>query len=314
MTGELMEPIEAAILRTVLYADVFNFPLTAAELHHFLIHDRPITLTEIESALRESSVLQSHLEQHGAYWVMAGRGDLLAVRGAREAASGRLWPLAQHYGTWLARLPFVRMVALTGALSVRNAAHGDDDLDYLLITAAGRVWTARACAILLVRWARLRGAQVCPNYVLAETALVQQGQDIFLAHEVVQMVPLFGEAHYRAFRHANDWTAQQMPNALGAFYTEADQSLVGVWAAVKRLLEGLLAGRVGDSLERWEHQRKQRRFAQDVKKPHSAAQLDTEHVKGHFDDHGHPVLRRYAERLRELGLEAQVLVERQTPS
>ncbi len=307
-----MQPIEAAILRTVLYADVFNFPLTTAELHHFLIHDHPVALTEIESALRESSALKTHLEQHGAYWVMTGRRDLLAMREAREAASERLWPLAQHYSVWLARLPFVRMVALTGALSVRNAAHGDDDLDYLLITAAGRVWLARAGAIALVRLARLWGAQVCPNYVLSETALVQHGRDIFLAHEVVQMVPLFGEAYYGAFRQANGWTAQQMPNALGAFYAEADQPLGGVWAAVKRMLEWLLAGRVGDSLERWEQQRKQRRFAREMQTLHSAAQLDAEHVKGHFNDHGHPVLRRYAERLRELGLDAHVALERQT--
>ena len=38
--------------------------------------------------------------------------------------------------------------------------------------------------------------------------------------------------------------------------------------------------------------------------PHSAAQLDDQHVKGHFNDHGHPVMQQYHERLRAYDLEA----------
>ena len=39
-----MTRIEEAILRTVIYADIFNFPLTRAELHHYLIADTPVSL------------------------------------------------------------------------------------------------------------------------------------------------------------------------------------------------------------------------------------------------------------------------------
>ncbi|MFN8450301.1 MAG: hypothetical protein U0521_17370 [Anaerolineae bacterium] len=50
------------------------------------------------------------------------------------ARRARLWRAA--------RLPPVRMVALTGALVVRNASDNDDDLDYVLVTRRG-AWIAR---------------------------------------------------------------------------------------------------------------------------------------------------------------------------
>ena len=56
-----MDSIEAAILRTVLYADVFNFPMTPEEIHHFLIYDRKANFEEVKEAL--TRYLQSALKE-----------------------------------------------------------------------------------------------------------------------------------------------------------------------------------------------------------------------------------------------------------
>jgi hypothetical protein len=300
-----MDSLEAAILRTVLYADVFDFPMTPEEIHHFLIADRRISLEEVQHALGTSRWLSEMVEQIDRYLVYIGRAELIPVRLARERASQKLWPVAVRYGNWLARLPFVRMVALTGALAMRNVADDDDDLDYIVVTTPGRVWIARAFAIVLVRLARLRGVEICPNYVLAETALQQERQNIFLAHEVVQMVPLYGYELYRRFRAANVWVDRSLPNARDTFYSEPERPASRLWRWVKLALEILLGGTVGDWLERWEYHRKLQRFAPEMQKPHSSARLDETQIKGHFDDHGHPALQQYFKRLREYGLDNQ---------
>jgi hypothetical protein len=298
-----MNPIEAAILRTVLYADLFNFPLTIPEIHHFLIHNTTLKLDQIKQCMEYSDTLRPLLRIIDGYVVYGERDELVNIRQQREMSSRKLWPVAVRYGTWLARLPFVRMVALTGALAMHNAAGDDDDLDYILVTAQHRVWLARAFSIVLVRLARLQGTQICPNYVLAESALVQEKHDIFIAHEVVQMVPLYGYDLYDCFRSKNAWVAQQLPNANGAFYQEVEVSLSKSWQLGKNLIERLLAGGMGNWLEKWEYRRKLRRFAPEMQKPHSSAKLDDNHVKGHFNDHGHPVLQRFYQRLEEYGLE-----------
>lgn len=301
-----MHPLEAAILRTVLYADVFDFPMHLEEIHHFLIHDAPVSTAELAQTLNTSLFLKQKLDIVESYIVYKGREQIIQTRLKREAASKHLLPLADRWGRWLAALPFVRMVALTGALAVRNAADDDDDLDYILVTAPHRVWLARAFAIVVVRIGRLRGVKICPNYVLSETSLAQTRRDIFLAHEVAQMVPLYGLDYYRLFREANQWVYQQLPNALDPFFDEAEVKLKSA-TAIKKLLEVVCSGSLGNWLEQWEYKRKLRRFATDLKTPNSAAQVDNTQVKGHFNDHGHPVLRKYEQRLRECGLNEELL-------
>ncbi len=294
-----MPGLEDAILRTVLYGDVFSFPMSAREIHHFLISNRPCTPHDVEQALRDSALLADTLVHEGGWVALAGRAELFALRAQREAASEQLMGAARRYGRWLGRLPFVRMVAITGALSMRNAAGDHDDLDYVLVTARGRVWLARAFAIVIVRLGRMRGAVVCPNYVLAETALAQQRQDLYIAHEIAQMTPLYGRAIYDQMRALNGWAEAYLPNARAPFHAEAECQPGRLFGTLKRLAEWLLGGRLGDALEHWESKRKVRRFQPQMAESQHDALLDTEHVKGHFRDHGQRVLHEYTLRVRE---------------
>jgi hypothetical protein len=296
-------PTEEAVLRTLLYADVFNFPMTLPEIHHFLIADAPVPLEQIAHALTHSDILREAVAFSNGYYFCTGRDKLVAIRAVREQASAALWEQAMCYGLWLARLPFVRMVALTGALAMRNAASPTDDLDYVIVTAPGRVWLARGFAVLLVKLVKLRGVVLCPNYVLSFTAMEQERRDLFIAHEVAQMVPIYGEPIYDALRARNRWVLRHMPNTESAFRAAVSGKIGRGWGIVKQALELLLGGALGSHLEAWEQRRKQRKLAPALQTPHHAARLDAEQVKGHFRDHGHPVLGQYHDRLRQHHLE-----------
>lgn len=302
MNEPVLEPLEVAILRTLLYADVFKFPMTVREIHHFLIHDQPVSLSEVEHTLATSSSLGACLYRHNGYVAIAGRDDLIAVRDARERIARQLWPRAVRYGRWLAWLPFVRMVALTGALAVRNAPAEDDDFDYLIVAAPDRVWTARAFTVLLVRLVRLFGTEICPNYVVAEGALTQERQNVFIAHEIAQIVPLYRAQVFDQVRDVNRWMDRYLPNARQPFYDESTERIGLLGRIVKRTLETLLGGWLGDKLEQWEYHRKLRRFAPAIQMDGSAAQLDAQRVKGHFEDHGQHVLAQFQERLQRRGI------------
>ena len=290
-----------AILRTLLYADVFGFPLTETEIHHFLI-GISASLEEVKDTLHHSACLTENVECISGYYIIRGRAELVSQRLARNEASLCLWDSARRYGVWMAHLPFVRMVALTGALAMRNANDTNDDIDYLLVTKSGRVWTARACSIVLVRLTWLWGVKLCPNYVLAESALVQDKQNVFMAHELAQMVPLAGHTLYHAMRTVNLWTFDLLPNAEAQFYAEPDNAPRGVGLAVQRLCEFLLGGPLGNAFEQWEQHRKLRKFAPQASQVGSAAQLDEQHIKGHFNDYGGPALTAYQERLERYNL------------
>lgn len=289
-------PPDEAILRTLLYADIFDYPLTPHEIHYYLI-ETAAPLEAVQARLNTSPWLRAHTDSRQGYVTLRDRPDLAALREARRQSSAALWPAARRWGAALGALPFVRLVAVTGALAVDNAPAGDD-IDYLIVTTPGRVWLARALAVLLVRLARLGGVGLCPNYVLAETALAQQRRDLFVAHDLVQMVPLAGLGVYADLRAANGWAAAYLPQAERPLRAEPDLAPRGLRRTAQRALEWLLGGRLGDALEAWECRRKLARFAPATRRTHAAAELDAERVKGHFDDHGHPILQRFEARVR----------------
>jgi hypothetical protein len=294
----LAEPAvaEVAILRALVYADVFNYPLTVEEIQRYGEGER-LALPEVGWLLESSDWLTEQVRNVGEFYVLKGRETLVDGRVRRAKASARLWQAALWYGRVMACLPFVRMVAVTGALAMNNA-QAADDIDYLLVTAPGRVWLARACSIVVVRAARLVGVQLCPNYLLASTALGQDRRDLFIAHELAQMTPLTGRALYWEMRAANSWADEFLPNATTLPRFELDVTPGAGGRALQSFLEWLLGGDVADRLEHWEQQRKTQRFEAELKKPGSAARLDEQHIQGHFNDYGHRTLATYQERCK----------------
>ena len=287
---------EAAILRTLLYADIFDYPLTPAEIHHYLM-DTPAAPEAVQSALETSPWLAARLTRVNGYFALADRAALGDLRDERQRRAAALWPYARRWARLTGCLPFVRMVGVTGALAVSNSPP-DDDIDFLIVTAPGRVWLTRALAVGLVYLARLLDHVVlCPNYVLSHDALAQDGRDLCAAHDLAQMAPLVGHDVYAEMRAANPWSLRYLPHATRPLRSEPDLAPRDLLRWLKRLGEWLLSGPLGDALENWERERKMRKFAAAAQRPDSAARLDADHVKGHFDDHTRLILQRFEERV-----------------
>ena len=296
--------LERAILRTLLYADIFDYPLTAEEISHWAIGMR-VTPAEVAECLAASQWLAERVECADDRFSVCGRAGLAAVRAARARAAARLWPLARRYARLLGHLPFVRMVAVTGALALDNADE-KADIDLLIVTAPGRVWLARALAVGCVYLARRDGIVLCPNYVLAETALVHERRDLYTAHEFVQMIPLVGHALYTRMRALNAWCEAYIPNARQPWRHEPDLAPAPAGRKIQGALEHLLGGWLGERLEAWERRRKLRKFAPQAALPGTGAILDERQVKGHFRDYGGPTLQMFHERCRVHGVDEGV--------
>jgi len=297
VTTITVEALERAILQTLLYSDLFDFPLTPEEVAYYLI-GMPSTADEVRTCLAHTHRLAERVIEIDGYLALRGREAVIARRLDRAATSDRLWRRARRFVRVLRVLPFVRMIAITGALSMNSSGAGDD-IDVLIVTAPDRVWLTRAFAIALVYAGKLCGDTLCPNYVIAERALVLERHTLFVAHEFVQMVPVYGQDVYDRMCAANGWIQTILPNAMCPVWNEPDQQPGTIGRGLKRITEQLLAGRVGDRLEAWEMRRKLRKFQRQLGRPGGDAILDRDHVKGHFDDYGEPVMQRYAERLAQ---------------
>ena len=286
--------IETAVLETVLYSDLFDYPLTYAEIAQYLIGVRA-DVDSVRASLDAPRYLNGYLHQSGSYVFARQRESIVERRRARRVSSARLWASARRFVRVLSVLPFVRMVGVTGALAMDNSEPGDD-IDVMVVAARRRAWTARLFAVALVYAGKLFGHTLCPNYVITEDALELEPRDLFAAHEFAQMAPLYGFAVYERLRQANRWVFEFLPNASTPLCTEREIRLGALGWAIKRAGERLLGGRLGDALEEWEMRRKQRKFAPRMTAG-SRAILDRDRVKGHFEDYGAPAMALYAARL-----------------
>lgn len=294
--------LAVAILQAIVYADLFDYPLKAPEIHRFL-PGWSATLAEVEGCLAHDRRLGVRLGAAAPFWFLAGRDHLVAVRRQRESSAAALWASARRYAHLIAALPFVKMVAVTGALAVNNPSSAQDDIDLLIVSQKGRVWLVRGQAVLLVRAVRQLGVTLCPNYVLADHVLDFGPPSLFTAHELAQLVPLYGWDLYRRILAINHWVAHYLPNA-GA-HGEGEPEMGALLRSSKRVLEAALSWRPGDGLEEWEQRRKIPRLTQEAAARGGADALFTPDIcKGHMGDHGAKILQRFAEALAAHGLPA----------
>ncbi len=292
--------LDAAVLETLAYFDVFDFPPRAEEIHRYL-HGMSTSLDAVQDAL-EHLIHQGRLVSRDGRFALAGRGSLFDLYRSSSQEKARRLPKALRYGRLLARLPFIRMAAVTGSVAMQNGGAGAD-YDFLLVTASRRVWLGRAFAILVGRWSSFHGDTLCPNSILSERAWVWPQRDIYAAHELAQMIPVSGLDLYMRFRNLNTWTDAYLPNSGGAPSSASgtgDRS-----SAFPSVLEIPFRGRLGDFLEDLEMRRKVRRFQR-----HSAFGPETDFsadvCRGNFLNHGGQALGAFQRRLGNLALTTAV--------
>jgi len=295
-TEPSLDHLGLAILCTVAYADVFDYPLTVPQIHRYLV-GMEADRDDVLHILDDGRWTTEGLERHGTYVTLPQREELIELRRCRAAVASQMWPLAMRYGRAIAALPFVRAVTLTGALAVGNVDPGDD-FDFLIVTASGRLWLTRAMVIgLVVKPAARHGHEVCPNYLLSERTLDFEEQNLYVAHELAQMVPLAGLEVYLRMRAINAWTARFLPNATGL--PRAVEPLTASRSSARSLAEVALGTFVGGQLERFERRRKIHRFTAQREGTETAC-FNADRCKGHFESNEGVIMRTFSERLSAL--------------
>lgn len=297
MPEQVSSEISNAVYKTLLYSDIFDFPLTAREVHRYL-SGSAVAYEDIVRALRSDPRFMGE----DGYFFLTGREEIVTLRREREARSKKLFPYALAYGRIIGSLPFVRMVALTGSLAVHNVSR-NEDFDYMLVTEPGRLWTARAFVVLFGRLARLTGHTICPNVLISQAQLEWSQQDMYSARDLCQMVPIVGMKVYRKLILANRWVKGFLPNA----YEDAVHSSLNEKRnhIVQRLLEFPLRGRLGNWFERWEMQRKIERFSRQEGFGEETV-FNANICQGNFDHHRRRIRQKLEHRGRTLTGEAFV--------
>ena len=215
--------MEKAILKTLYYADIFDYPLKAYEIHKWLI-GRKATLRQVEKAVEKLRV-KGKAERVKDYYFLPRRAELVSKRQRKEKQSASYLQKARILTFILKVIPWIKLVGISGGLAMENTSKADD-IDLFIITGKNRLWISRLFILGLLsltgqrRKVGQKGKQIagklCINTLLEEDKLEQGNKDIYLAHEVLQMKVLWvrGGA-YSKYLLDNVWVFKFLPNWIG---------------------------------------------------------------------------------------------------
>jgi len=143
----------------------------------------------------------------------------------REKYSKQKLKIAQKASQLIAKIPTVKFVGITGALAMNNA-NKDSDIDLMIITKSGLLWTTRLFVYLFICLFgiqtrrpknNLQKDMLCINLWLDEEDMVWDKSDrnLYTAHEIAQIVPLVNKSNaYEKFLRCNRWILNYWPRAV----------------------------------------------------------------------------------------------------
>lgn len=231
------ENLSKNILSTIAYYDVLDYPMTAFELWKYLIRnqeagnsgqEKKFFLLEIINCL-ESDELKKNIEEYRGFYFLKGRPPVSlreALRTGKSLVDRRLesnkiseekLKIIKRVVWFLRFVPFMRMVAITGRVAMKNAEKGSD-LDLLIVLKHGHIFTGRLLTTLLVhilgkrRHGKKIKNRICLNYFITTESLEISTKDLFSSSEYFFARPIFGFKVFRKFQIKNSWIKNYHPN------------------------------------------------------------------------------------------------------
>jgi len=251
MTVPVLRTTDESVYATVSYADVFDMPIELEHLHRYMVGN---SLSMIETSMAvDDLVAQGRLQRRGDVIYLTGRDVVLDIYDERTSRAAIMWHDAEKWGQRIGRIPFVRMVAVTGGLAVDSVAD-HDDIDFFIVTRPRRLWLTRLMIIVLGRIADREDIDLCPNFIVSTRALAMDERSIYVARELAQMIVIVGDDLCQLVRRSNDWMFDYLPNATIAgdqsHLSDIEPTPAQKWAERFLLLPPFKI------LENWERKRK----------------------------------------------------------
>ncbi len=211
-----------AIIKTLTYSDIFDFPLSFEELWEYLVSDIVVSKELFGQAI-DKLLQEGYINYDNKYYCLEGRKKNIQKRHDNLPEVSKKLEIAQKAASLLSYIPTIQLIGISGGLAMYDADK-DDDIDFFVIAKnktlfITRIWILGILQILKLRRTRLDknpANKICVNFMLDEEKLnfPKHKRDIYIAHEIAQVKPLFErEDTYRKFLRANSWIKRFFPNA-----------------------------------------------------------------------------------------------------
>ena len=308
-----MNDLEKSILATLVYYDVLNRPLTGWEVFKYLIRNKNIKLNEILNLLENSSELNKLISQKNGFYFLKNRQAIIKERIERHKIADRKWKKAKRAIKLFQLIPFIKMIAVSGSLAMNNTRE-NSDIDLLIVTKAGRIWTCRGLITVFshLMGKRRHGAltkdRFCLNHYLTEKSLKIPYKSLYNAQTYVHLVPFWQIKNnlYKKFQKANQWINEYLtfyPIIQKGYLKEIKPNIF--FKDLRELKEFIFDGIIGNFIEFILKKIQQARIKKDPLTYQSGGRvvLSNHQLEFHPNSPEKWILEKYNQKMKKLGFE-----------
>lgn len=216
-----MSNLEKAILDTIIYYDIFDYPLTVIELSQWLWKYK-CKLSELVFCLKNSDRLKRYIETRNGFYFLKGRRILLDTRKIRRDYSINKWKIGLRAAKFLRTIPFVKAIVLCNSIAYFNAEK-DSDIDFFIIIKDKYLWLSRFLITIFLHFLKVRrhgnkvNNRVCLSFYITSNSMNLQElayqKDIHFYYWLLHFVPIFDTGIYKSFFKENNWLKEYIPQA-----------------------------------------------------------------------------------------------------
>ena len=114
----MQDRIERAILKTLVYSDIFDYPLSKDELWKFLTSGK-IDKESFEELLKDNLIEKVNFRN--SFYCLSGREEIIKTRIERKKESRKKIVVAKKIIKQLCCIPTIQFIGISGALSLENS-------------------------------------------------------------------------------------------------------------------------------------------------------------------------------------------------
>ncbi len=302
-----MSDLEKSILATLVYYDVLGQPLTGWEVFKYLIKKKDLGQIKPRKII-ELLEVNPLISQKNGFYFLKGRQKIIKQRIARQRISDYKWKKTRRMVRLLQQIPFIRLIMVSGSLAMNNPKE-ESDIDLLIITRAGRIWTCRGLTTLFIhllgqrRHGLLTKDRFCLNHYLTDRSLKMPFPSLYNAQTYAHLVPVW-EAEpglYKKFQRANQWLKDYL-----VFYHQSGKGYLRkikdnqFLTFLRKFREFILDKKIGDGVEFILKKIQARRI--NSCQPGGRVVFDDRQLEFHPDSPEKWILGKYNQKMREMGL------------
>lgn len=204
----------SSVIKTLLYASLFDAGVRLVDLERFLIGATVFSPNALKKSISFLVAKKTIHAQSG--WIYVGKKDRVKSLIQKWQWSKQKKSLLFSYLPWVVWIPTISGIAITGSVAVGNAQVGED-IDLMIVTKTGFLWATRLLVegIFYLRGClRTRGMKkvrnkLCLNLWLDESALSFSQHSLYIAREMAQAVWVVDRhAVRRTMFASNSWARQ----------------------------------------------------------------------------------------------------------